>query len=226
MGPSLGTPEPAPVLPPAVHIRLYPGLPVDRDRPVPNPRPLRQDDFRRRWRGGERLRDTQPPTGRRRPFAPCVNLDFRRHTFFRCGTDSVRVRVLGPRPSCIVADVWGVERVGNAVRRWNEFSFVTISPALMAYFQQRFNQPIHSWWWRPRYSYATFLIHNVVSMGVAIGAESLFKHLVASSSWARSFFSSAAWNVLGPSVLTTVVGAVQVSHLSPWGRVWLNVSQG
>lgn len=25
---------------------------------------------------------------------------------------------------------------------------------------------------------------------------------------------------------TAVVGAVQVSHLSSWGRVWLNVSQG
>ncbi|KAF2967590.1 hypothetical protein GQX73_g5992 [Xylaria multiplex] len=107
-----------------------------------------------------------------------------------------------------VSGGWNVSALLYSV--WNEFSFVTITPALMAYFQQNYSQRIESWWWKPRYSYAVFLGHNVVSMAVAVAAESVCRGLLSTSSWARSFFLSRVWNMTGPSVLTVVVGSAQV----------------
>ncbi|TGJ83792.1 hypothetical protein E0Z10_g4941 [Xylaria hypoxylon] len=107
-----------------------------------------------------------------------------------------------------VSGGWNVSALLYSV--WNEFSFATIAPALMAYFQQNYSQRIDSWWWKPRYSYAVFLGHNVVSMAVAVAAESVCRRLVSTSSWARSFFLGSVWNMTGPSVLTAVVGSAQV----------------
>ena len=103
---------------------------------------------------------------------------------------------------------------------WNEFSFAIIAPALMVYFQQWHNQPVKSWWWQPRYSYATYLIHNLVGIALGVGIEVLFQQLASTSADTKTTLSSAWWKTAGPPTLTAAVGMTQL-FLSFAAAGWL-----
>ncbi len=93
---------------------------------------------------------------------------------------------------------------------WNELSFMTIAPALMVYFQRWHNQPVKSWWWQPRYSYATYLVHNLVGIALGVGTEVLFQQLASTSAGMKTALSGAVWKTAGPPSLTAVVGITQL----------------
>ncbi|KAH8884361.1 hypothetical protein GQ53DRAFT_846298 [Thozetella sp. PMI_491] len=103
---------------------------------------------------------------------------------------------------------------------WNELSFALIAPRIMAYFHEHHNRPSQSSWWQPRYSYAAYLIHNLVSMGVAVNVESAFKNLVPSNGGAGNAFLRTLWTIVGPPALTAAVGAAEV-YLSFVAGKWL-----
>lgn len=85
---------------------------------------------------------------------------------------------------------------------WNEFSFVVVGPALMAYFERSQNKPAESSTWNARYSYAAFLLHTPIIVAMELVVEKLLFSNVGSHPW----MSSKLWQVLGPVVMTVGVG--------------------
>jgi glucan biosynthesis protein C len=85
---------------------------------------------------------------------------------------------------------------------WNEFSFVVVGPALMAYFERNHNQPAVSSTWNARYSYAAFLIHTPVS----IAMELLVERFLFSNADSRPWRKSLLWQILGPVATAAGVG--------------------
>ncbi|KAK2591367.1 hypothetical protein QQS21_010944 [Conoideocrella luteorostrata] len=81
---------------------------------------------------------------------------------------------------------------------WNEFSFITIGPALVSHFSRWHNRPATFTLFQPRYSYGAFLVHMVVIVTAEVALDSVLA------------YHSSVWKWLGPSALTVGVGAVNV----------------
>lgn len=86
---------------------------------------------------------------------------------------------------------------------WNEFSLAVLLPAVMAYFRDCWNQPAEGVY-KARNSYGAFLVHMVVSTVVEVGVE---KCLLG---WKDVLLEQRWWRMLAPSVMTGVVGLVNV----------------
>lgn len=97
---------------------------------------------------------------------------------------------------------------------WNEFSFVLIGPALMAYFQRWYNQPATSWLWQARYSYAAYLIHPPLSVAVE---ELVDKYLCAGGNGICAL-DMRWWRIIGSVIFTTVIGLVSSAASFTFGR--------
>ena len=102
---------------------------------------------------------------------------------------------------------------------WEDFSFVIVAPALTALFQRRYSGPASSKLCLPRYSYAAFLVHTPVSVALEI----LVDYILSAgrpgqqpAEWMRT----KAWRVVGPTVMTTVMGTLNVVGSYSVGR-WL-----
>jgi hypothetical protein len=90
---------------------------------------------------------------------------------------------------------------------WNEFSFIVLGPSVMFYFQNHYDRPAKSWLWQPRFSYGSYLLHPLVSVGVEVGVDGL---LCRENGWCRS--DAMWWSLfVGPFVFTTVVGCMNAS---------------
>ncbi|KAK8922923.1 hypothetical protein H634G_03649 [Metarhizium anisopliae BRIP 53293] len=90
---------------------------------------------------------------------------------------------------------------------WNELSFIIVCPALLTYFAAWHNRPAKSSLFQARYSYGAFLMHTLVNTV----SEVVFDRLL----WCDdckcvSLVSHSLWRWLAPSVMTIVVGAVNV----------------
>lgn len=89
---------------------------------------------------------------------------------------------------------------------WNEFSFYLIGSSMVLYFRQKYSQPTKSWLWRPRYSYAAFLVHAPVSITVEMVAERMLSWGMAE--WAM--LESVATSPLTPVIVAATMSAVNV----------------
>jgi glucan biosynthesis protein C len=108
---------------------------------------------------------------------------------------------------------WNLTALAYAI--WNEFSFVLVGPALMKYFYKWYNEPATSWIWQPRYSYAAFLLHYVVSIPVEKGVDML---LLINGAEALSRCQGSLCTVFGPVALTFIVGAINTAGSFTLGR--------
>lgn len=101
---------------------------------------------------------------------------------------------------------------------WNEMGFALIGFAIVAVFVRHGDFP---WRWRnvwlPRYSYAAFLLHPLVSLGIELAVESLMGCRTEDH---RSYHG--LWSLLGSVLLTLVVGVVNV--FASWTAAWCFVS--
>lgn len=84
---------------------------------------------------------------------------------------------------------------------WSEVSFHLVGPTLMSYFEQWHNKPAASPTWNPRYSYASFLVHEPinVAMEVLIDKVLLSENL-------SGLLSSPIWHMSGSVFMTITVG--------------------
>lgn len=90
---------------------------------------------------------------------------------------------------------------------WNEFSFMMIAPALIEYFSAHFNSPCSTEIFKPKYSYASFILHSLVSVAVEIG----FDYMLCFNEMAKSTITTSTfWNYFSPTALTALVGSVNV----------------
>ncbi|KAK3315851.1 acyltransferase 3 [Apodospora peruviana] len=105
---------------------------------------------------------------------------------------------------------------------WQEFSFVTIAPAVMAAFERNYNHPAGAGIWSPRYSYAAFLLHPPVSWIADMGVTSLLCPGGERPAW----MNSRVWQEFGPLLMTTVMSAVNIAGSFGLGRVVINYVPG
>ncbi|EFY93718.1 hypothetical protein MAC_00209 [Metarhizium acridum CQMa 102] len=90
---------------------------------------------------------------------------------------------------------------------WNELSFMIVCPALVEYFAAWHKRPSKSSLIQARYSYGAFLTHTPVNTV----SEVIFDRLLRCDDCkCFSPVSSSLWRWLAPSVMTIVVGAVNV----------------
>lgn len=89
---------------------------------------------------------------------------------------------------------------------WNEFSFVLLCPAFVKYFAAWYNKPASSGLFQAKYSYGAFLVHMLVS----ILPEIAFDRFLGYGGNNDALATNSVWRWLGPSVMTVVVGAVNV----------------
>ena len=101
---------------------------------------------------------------------------------------------------------------------WNEMGFALIGFALVAIFLRYCDVP---WTWRnfwfPRYSYAAFLLHPLLSAGLEIAMESFMGCRAGSHRSERG-----VWSLLGPVLLTFLVGVLNI--LTTWIAAWALLS--
>ncbi|KIX07098.1 uncharacterized protein Z518_05075 [Rhinocladiella mackenziei CBS 650.93] len=102
---------------------------------------------------------------------------------------------------------------------WNEVSFAAIMPALITLFSQRFNS---SWTLKignnkvvnlPRYSYAAFLLHPLVSLIIELSLENIMG--------CSSPESASMIRILGPILMTLSVGLLNIA--ASWIAAYLLV---
>lgn len=96
---------------------------------------------------------------------------------------------------------WNTSAAAYAV--WNEISFSIIGPAILVHFYKWYNKATESTLWKPRYSYATFLIHDFVIVAVQTTLDAA---LVGSGN-APQWVNSELWKAVGPVFMTVVAGA-------------------
>ncbi|KAK3182289.1 hypothetical protein K4F52_006466 [Lecanicillium sp. MT-2017a] len=96
---------------------------------------------------------------------------------------------------------WNTSAAAYAV--WNEISFSIIGPAIMVHFYKWYNKATESTLWKPRYSYATFLIHDFVIVAVQTALDAA----LVGSGKAPQWVSSELWKAVGPVFMTVVAGA-------------------
>lgn len=97
---------------------------------------------------------------------------------------------------------WNISAFAYAI--WNEVSFSIVGPALMIHFYKWYNKATDSNLWKPRYSYATFLVHDLVSVSIEVALDSMLVGSGISPEWV----SSGLWRAVGPILMTAVVGCV------------------
>ena len=91
---------------------------------------------------------------------------------------------------------------------WNEFSFIVLGPSVMHHFSRFHDSAAKRWLWQPRFSYAAYLLHPLLSVGVEVIVDEVLcrggKGICAAEAW--------WWRLLvGPLVFTVVVGCVNAS---------------
>jgi len=108
---------------------------------------------------------------------------------------------------------------------WEDFSFVIVAPALTALFQRRYSGPASSKLLSPRYSYAAFLVHTPVSVALEI----LVDHVLTGgrpgyqpAEWMRT----KAWTLVGPTLMTAVMGSLNVVASYALGRCLVDCIPG
>ncbi|KAE9369295.1 hypothetical protein N431DRAFT_46069 [Stipitochalara longipes BDJ] len=91
---------------------------------------------------------------------------------------------------------------------WNEFSFIVLGPSVMYHFSRFHNNPAKSWLWQPRFSYAAYLLHTLLSVGVEVLVDGLLcrggQGVCASQVWWWRLF-------VGPLFFTLIVGCLNSS---------------
>lgn len=90
---------------------------------------------------------------------------------------------------------------------WNEFTFNTVGPAFMSHWEQNYNRPGRRRLWSPRYAYAAYLLHSPISWFVGQGLHRLMCRGEERPAW----MDSETWQNLGPLVMTTVAGYIEVA---------------
>ncbi|KAM7199136.1 acyltransferase 3 [Rhypophila sp. PSN 637] len=90
---------------------------------------------------------------------------------------------------------------------WNELSFYTLAPAVMQAFERNYNRPAGKGLWSPRYSYAAFLLHTLVSWVADLGLARLLKR---SDGTRPAWMSNRAWQAFGPLLVTAAMSAVDI----------------
>lgn len=96
---------------------------------------------------------------------------------------------------------------------WGEVSFNLVGPALMVYFEKWYNAPANSPTWNPRYSYASFLMHEPISVAMEVLVEKVLL-----SEQLSSLLKSPIWQISGPIVMTLAVGLTSAWTSSFVGR--------
>jgi glucan biosynthesis protein C len=102
---------------------------------------------------------------------------------------------------------------------WNEFSFVTLGPAIMACFEAWCDRPATSWVWKARYSYAAFLLHPPVIVALDILVDKILEAGLGADKWAASVW---LWKTFGPITLTIVMGVLGAAASFVVGRWVVN----
>jgi hypothetical protein len=108
---------------------------------------------------------------------------------------------------------WNIAALGYAF--WNEFSFITIGPALMAAFSAWYDSPATLWIWQPRYSYAAFLLHPPVIVILDSFLDRILVGELGVDKWSET---SKLWMVLGPIILTFSMGVLGAAASFVVGR--------
>ena len=91
---------------------------------------------------------------------------------------------------------------------WNEFSFIVLGPSVMYHFGQFHDSPAKSWLWQPRFSYAAYLLHPLLSVGVEVLVDGLLY------GGGQGICAGEAWwwrSLVGPLAFTVVVGCLNAS---------------
>ncbi|KAI3394906.1 hypothetical protein diail_2077 [Diaporthe ilicicola] len=107
---------------------------------------------------------------------------------------------------------WNLGAAAYAV--WNEWSFMLVGPALMTYFQTHHSKATKSWLWQPRYSYVAFIIHAPLSVAL----EVLVDMAIAGNAGPSRMLATPFGRVVGPVLLTAVVGYVNAAASFAVGR--------
>ncbi|KAH8888480.1 hypothetical protein GQ53DRAFT_843442 [Thozetella sp. PMI_491] len=106
---------------------------------------------------------------------------------------------------------------------WNEASFALMAPALLSYCGKYFSSPASSRIFRPRYSYATFLAHALVSVVVEVGLDQLAVTATGSRpTWMESF----AWRMAGPVFMTVAISTINIVASFEAGRFLVDYVPG
>jgi hypothetical protein len=97
---------------------------------------------------------------------------------------------------------------------WNEMGFALIGFALLAVFLHYGDFPwTYGKFWLPRYSYAAFLLHPPVSLGIELTMESFM------GCQAKDHTSHhGIWPLFGPVLVTLVFGLLNI--LASWAAAW------
>ncbi|OIW26907.1 hypothetical protein CONLIGDRAFT_717103 [Coniochaeta ligniaria NRRL 30616] len=90
---------------------------------------------------------------------------------------------------------------------WNEFTFSTVGPAFMSLWERNYNQPGKRRLWSPRHAYAAYLLHSPISWFVGQGLHTLMCRGGDRPAW----MDSETWQNLGPLVMTTTAGYIEVA---------------
>lgn len=109
---------------------------------------------------------------------------------------------------------------------WNELSFATIGPSLLQYFSRSHNYPTKKGsLFHPRYSYAAFLVHAPVSIGLGLAADRILGGVLVLLSGQR-VVDNKLWRIFGPVLMTAVVGAGNVLGSFALGRFLVDYVPG
>lgn len=90
---------------------------------------------------------------------------------------------------------------------WNEFTFNTVGPAFMSLWEHNYNKPGKQRLWSPRYAYAAYLLHSPISWFVGQGLHTLMCQGGERPAW----MDSETWQNLGPLIMTTTAGYIEVA---------------
>jgi glucans biosynthesis protein C len=135
--------------------------------------------------------------------------------------------ILGGRPSnmsTVVSNLiggWNLSALAYAL--WNELSFITVGPALIDYFKRWHSSPTMSSILRPRYSYAAFLAHGLVSSVIEVGVDQM---MLSVPGLQATLFESFVWQNVGPIVMTTAVSLVNIFASFAAGKLLLEFVPG
>ncbi|KFA46146.1 hypothetical protein S40293_03761 [Stachybotrys chartarum IBT 40293] len=90
---------------------------------------------------------------------------------------------------------------------WNEFTFSTVAPAFMSVWERNYNKPGKRKLWSPRYAYAAYLLHAPISWVIGQNLHTLMCRGEKRPGW----MDSETWQNVGPLVMTTVAGYLEVA---------------
>ncbi|RYP45039.1 hypothetical protein DL768_008554 [Monosporascus sp. mg162] len=90
---------------------------------------------------------------------------------------------------------------------WNEFTFNTVGPAFMSLWERNYNKPGKQRLWSPRYAYAAYLLHSPISWFVGQQLHTLMCWGEERPGW----MDSDTWQNVGPLVMTTIAGYIEVA---------------